>query len=205
MSSIFSTYDPMESRQSVYCYKDSDTLINKENIRDTEALAEYEADITLIRQYELETDQPIIGRYGITHLKRIHNYIFQDIYPFAGKFRIEKMSKGSTPFCDNQFIEENLENILGKLKQDNYLRGLNAEEFSLKAAYYMAELNMVHPFREGNGRSIREFMRQLALSCGYILDWSLIESETLLEATIISVSEVYEPLAHCIFEVIENK
>lgn len=108
MSSSFSTYDPADNRQSIYCYKGTDILINKENIRDEKALAEYEADITMIRQYELENEHPVKGRFGITHLKRIHKYIFQDVYPFAGKLRMEFIQKGDTPFCDSPYIEENL-------------------------------------------------------------------------------------------------
>ena len=64
---------------------------------------------------------------------------------------------------------------------------------------------MIHPFREGNGRTIREFIRQLALECGRIINWSLIGKETLLEATIISVDKKYGPLAECIYQSIENK
>jgi cell filamentation protein len=85
------------------------------------------------------------------------------------------------------------------------LKGLNAKEFSKRTAYYLAEINMIHPFREGNGRSIREYIRQLALNCGYVINWSLVEKETLLNATIAAVDKNYEPLSNCIFEVIENK
>ena len=69
----------------------------------------------------------------------------------------------------------------------------------------MSEINMIHPFREGNGRSIREFIRELAMNCNYIINWSLIEKETLLEATIIAVNKDLQPLKKCILQVIENK
>jgi len=69
----------------------------------------------------------------------------------------------------------------------------------------MSELNMIHPFREGNGRSIREFIRQLAFERGYIINWSLITSEVLLEAMITAVNKSIEPLTSCIFQSIENK
>ena len=71
--------------------------------------------------YELEKNQLIRGKYGITHLKRIHAYIFQDIYPFAGKFRTENIRKGSTDFCKSEFIEENVRTILSELKEAKYL------------------------------------------------------------------------------------
>lgn len=205
MGNRFSSYDPTENHHSSYCYHDSDVLINKENIRDAKILAEYEADITMFRQYQLEKEQVARGRFGLTHLIRIHQYIFQDIYPFAGKIRTETISKGSTRFCDTPFIVDNSTDLLSRLKKEDYIRGLSTVEFSQRAAYYMSELNMIHPFREGNGRSIREFMRQLALGCGYIIDWSLISCETLLQAMITSVNKGLEPLTDCIFIVIENK
>lgn len=104
MGSGFSKYDREETTQSRYCYPGTDVLINKENIKDPKALAEYEADMTIIRQYELEVEQSVKGKFGITHLTRIHKYIFQDIYPFAGKFRLDNISKGSTGFCKSEFI-----------------------------------------------------------------------------------------------------
>lgn len=201
----FSKYYSKEISRSVYYYKDFDVLINKENIKDANALAEYEADMTMLRQYQLEKEQMVKGRFGSTHLKRIHGYIFQDIYPFAGKLRTENIEKGSTFFCKSQFIEENLNSTFSNLAKDRYLVSLNAEEFSQKVAYYMSELNMIHPFREGNGRSIREFIRELAMNCNYIINWSLIEKETLLGATIIAVNKDLQPLKKCILQVIENK
>lgn len=68
-----------------------------------------------------------------------------------------------------------------------------------RAAYYMSELNMIHPFREGNGRTIREFIRCIALESGFDIDWSLIDShQELLDATIRAVDNIYEPLEKCL-------
>lgn len=91
-------------------------MINKENIRDAKALSDYEADITIIRQYELEDALVVRGKFGKTRLQRINKYIFQDIYPFAGKFRTEDISRGPTDFCKCEYIAENLQRIFGELK-----------------------------------------------------------------------------------------
>ena len=155
----------------------------------------------MLRQYELEHENPIKGRFGAAHLKKIHKYIFRDIYPFAGKYRVEDMWKGETFFYKTEYIEENLTKLLEALKQENYLRELDIEVFPSRIAYYMSEMNMIHPFREGNGRTIREFMRQLALRAGYEIDWSLVEPETLLKASILSADKVLEPLIKCISQV----
>lgn len=204
-SSGFSKYDRKETTQSIYCYDGTDVLINKENIRDAKALAKYEADITMIRLYQIEEKQFVSGRFGMAHLKNIHKFIFQDIYPFAGKFRTENIIKGKTEFCKSEFIVDNLNSLFDELKKNRCLKGLNQDDFSQKVAYYMSELNMIHPFREGNGRSTREFVRQLALSCGFIINWSLVGKETLLEAIIKAVNKDLILLAECINNVIEYK
>lgn len=97
MTSNFSKYDRKEVTQSLYCYPDTDILKNKAGIKDAKALAEFEADVTAIRQYMLEK-RPIKGKFGIAHLKNIHKFIFQDVYPFAGKFRLEDIWKGDAFF-----------------------------------------------------------------------------------------------------------
>ena len=73
MSSGFSKYDRKPITQSLYCYPGTEVLINKENIRDAKALADYEADITIIRQYELEAALVVRGKFGKTHLQRIQD------------------------------------------------------------------------------------------------------------------------------------
>ncbi len=98
MTSGFSKYDRKEVTQSIYCYLDTNILKNKAEIKDFEALAKFEAVLTAFRQYMLEK-KPIKGKFGIAHLKNIHKFIFQDVYPFAGKFRLEDIWKGDTFFA----------------------------------------------------------------------------------------------------------
>jgi cell filamentation protein, protein adenylyltransferase len=81
--------------------------------------------------------------------KEVTQFIFQDVYPFAGKFRLEDIWKGDTSFCKSQFIEANLNLLLARLAGENWPKGLREDYFVHKAAYYMSELNMIHPFREG--------------------------------------------------------
>jgi cell filamentation protein len=200
---VFSKYNHRDKIQSRYCYQDSDVLINKFNIRDPELLSLVETDLTSQRLSEL-IKNPVKGRFGIQHIINLHKYIFKDIYPFAGKIREEDISKGDTLFCKSEFIISNLENLMNKLKNDKYLAGLKKNEFSQAASFYMSELNIIHPFREGNGRVIREFIRCLAKKNNYILNWSLTDSEKLLEASIWSVDGTLEPLTRHIFESIEK-
>ena len=76
---------------------------------------------------------------------------------------------------------------MNDLKEENYLSGLSKEDLTKRLAYYMAELNVLHPFREGNGRTIREFIRQLAFKNNYVLDLQNTESKNMLDACIKSV------------------
>ena len=189
--------------QSKYCYPDTDFLINKLNLKNEELLTEAELLFTTQRLLELQAT-PVLGSYDLDHLKKIHYYIFQDIYTFAGKTREEDVSKGNTLFAHWQYLDENANQIFKKLGTEGFLMSTDAERFSLRAAFYMSELNILHPFREGNGRTIREFIRCLANKSGYILNWNDINKDTLLQASIRSVYDI-EPLAKCIRKTIENK
>jgi len=201
---IFSKYNRDDIIRSIYFYRDCDVLVNNLGVKDEKLLIALEEDLTSHRLAEL-SDEPLNGHFGVAHLKNMHKYIFQDVYPFAGKFREEDIWKGNTFFCKSQFIRQALEELLEKLKAEKFLVGLEPIEFSKCAAVYMAELNMIHPFREGNGRTIREFIRCLALKCGYIVDWSLVDSQMLLMASIISADKNCVPLADCLYETINNK
>ena len=166
----------------IYCYPDSDVLMNKLNIHDAEKLQEAERKLTMLRLIDL-LDRPVVGKFDFKHLQTIHKYIFQDIYPWAGKVRSVDIAK-SNMFCKVQFIETQADEIFGKLKNDCYLEGLPKEKFAKKAAYYFSEINALHPFREGNGRTQREFIRQLAYQSGYILHFSAISEQEMVQASI---------------------
>lgn len=183
--------DLYESRNSIYCYKDSNTLKNYFNIQNHELLEEIERKIVLVKLYELRQNKQI-KNFDIKHFISIHKFLFEDIYPFAGLFRNENIAKGNFSFAEWEYIENELQKLLEKLKQESYLADLEKEELSKRLAYYMAELNVLHPFREGNGRVIREFIRQLAFKNEYILDLQEIESKEMLNACIKSVVDTTE-------------
>ena len=147
-----------------YCYPDSDVLVNKLDIRDPNKLQIFERKLTMLRLLEL-IDKPIEGKFDLKHLQAIHAYIFQDVYDWAGKIRTVDIAKGNT-FCNVRFISSQADAIFSKLKEEYYLAGLEEYMFTKRLAYYFSEINALHPFREGNGRSQREFIRSLALKMG---------------------------------------
>ena len=183
---MFSKYDVYTTTQSIYCYPDSNVLKNKLNIRDNKLLKTAEEEITLIKQMEL-LKNPIKGNFSKAHLMNIHKFIFDDIYPFAGKIRREQISKADTMFYPPNLIDRELDKVFSKIKEKNMLKETGEDKVFDNLAYVMAELNIIHPFREGNGRSIREFIRLMAKRMGYDLNWGNVDKEELLEASILSV------------------
>ena len=185
---MFSKYDVYTTTQSIYCYPDSNILKNKLNIRDNKLLKTAEEEITLIKQMEL-LKNPIKGNFSKAHLMNIHKFIFEDIYSFAGKIRREQISKADTMFYPPNLIDRELDKVFAKIKEKNMLRETDEEKVFDNLAYVMAELNIIHPFREGNGRSIREFIRLMAKRMGYDLNWGNVERDELLESSILSVDD----------------
>ena len=186
MADPFGKYDVYSIASSIYCYPDSSVLKNKLDIRDPVLLRKVEADLSSARQAEIFRT-PVVGRFTATHLCNIHRKLLGDVYSFAGHFRREDIAKGPTRFVTYSQIKEKLQRLLGQLQQEKWLENVPFEAFAARSAYYMAELNYIHPFREGNGRAIREFMRLLFLHNGYVVQWDAVDVEALLNAMIDSV------------------
>lgn len=193
--------DLYENRHSIYCYPNSNVLINKLEIKDKNLLQKYEAKITAAKLLSLR-QKGIIGTFDVKHVKDIHFYLFEDIYPFAGKFRTENIGKGVFRFAEWQYIEPELNKLLKKLEAENYLANLDKNNMAQRLAYYMSELNVLHPFREGNGRTIREFIRELALKNDYILNLMNADPTNFLDASIKSIVETND-LSSIIFDCLE--
>ena len=194
--------DLYEARNSIYCYPGTDVLINKLNIKDNQLLSEAERKIVLTKSYELRKNSQI-GNFDLDHFLKIHEFLFEDIYPFAGKFRNENIAKGYFSFAEWQYIEPEIKRLFDKLKAENYLQGKSREELVKGLAYYLSELNVLHPFREGNGRTIREFIRELAFFNGYVLDLQNTTSDELLKASVDSIAdtkELEETLNRCLIK-----
>ena len=187
----------------VYCYPDSDVLINKLDIREQEKLHNFERKLTMLRVLEL-IDRPIKGNFDFEHLKEIHRYIFQDVYDWAGEVRKVDIAKGNM-FCNVKFIDTQAEEIFGKLREEKYLAGLCEQDFIKRLAYFFSEINALHPFREGNGRSQREFIRSLAMKNGYILMFANISEEEMLKASQESFLCEYEAMEKLFLKCIRRK
>ena len=158
---------------------------NHFGISDYNRLQPIEAPLVAKRGGELE-DQGITGDFTAAHLRAVHRYLFQDVFPWGGELRVVNIAKGNQPFAPAQFAAAALEDALVKLKREELLSGLTAAEFSGRAAFYLGEINAVHAFREGNGRAQREFVRQVALHAGHPLSWHGFTQQEMIEASILS-------------------
>lgn len=184
--SDFSQYDVYTEVGSIYCYKGSHVLKNRYGIRDYQALRELEQDIVGAKQQYLLV-HPISGRFTAGHLCKVHRFLFENVYPFAGRFRLESIKKGNTTFENEQTIPAKLHKLLDGLKQEHYLTELPHDDFIARLTFYFAELNYIHPFREGNGRATREFIRLLAAKSGYEINWEAAGVSVLMESMVASV------------------
>lgn len=166
-----------------YVYPGTNVLRNLRDIRDSEQLSKVEGIATARRLADFGRN-PSPGKFDTHHLQAIHRYIFQDIYSWAGEFRTVNISRaGQFPFAFPEHIVPSLERLFDELRKERHLAGADGARFCNRAAHYLGELNAIHPFREGNGRTQREFIRQLARRNGYAFDWSRITQEQMAEAS----------------------
>jgi cell filamentation protein len=163
-----------------YLIHGSDVLKNKLGLVTTEALDLAEARIVSVRALQ---EFPT-GNFDRKHLLAHHDQLFSAIYPWAGKVRSVSISKGVYRFESPERITPELDRILNRLKANQFLGGLALGDFCEYAAQYYSDLNVVHPFREGNGRTQRRFFEQLALRAGYQLNWEQVPAHHMIEASI---------------------
>src|SRR6267142_7029610 len=155
-----------------YIYPDTNVLKNLAGIQDSNRLQQFEAVSTAQRISELSLN-PISAAFDAAHLQRIHRHIFQDVYPWAGEFRtVDLRKEGEFWFCRCEFIGQSLIDLFSSLGVENKLKARAPQQFGSRAGYYMNELNAIHPFREGNGRAQREFIRELGLQAGMHVNWT---------------------------------
>jgi cell filamentation protein len=147
-------------------------LKNKLGLTEKEALRLAEVQITTVRDIEMAI-KPLPGVYDLKHLCAFHRRLFGDVYAWAGKPRTVDIAKGSTKFCLAMHLESYASNtVFPMIKDHDYLRGLDQGQTVQTLAALLAEVNVLHPFRDGNGRTQRAFFRQMAAAAGWHIDWA---------------------------------
>lgn len=205
VATIMSAY-PLEDDPDVFetpdgCYPDSEVYVNYFGIRNQALLDEIESGIVAVRMAEILRDDQNTA-FNFDRLKMIHERLFSDIYPFAGVVRTISVTR-RTLFCLPQYIDRMAHDIFTKLRKDHLLRHQEHEEFINNLAYYMAEVHALHPFLDGNTRTMRIFFQQLAIAAGWDLDLASVDDGRMLEADISALEGDYQPLIGILHEAVK--
>lgn len=169
-------------RGDPYLDKDTGVLRNLLGIKNQAALDQAESSLSFLRTSEL-CEQALQGNFDLSHLQAIHQRLFCDVYDWAGQLRLVEIQKGNTDFARHMVIESAAKQLFGQLAKEQHLHRLDADRFSQRAGHYLGEINVLHPFREGNGRAQREFIAQLALQAGHPIDWTGISQAEMVHAS----------------------
>lgn len=155
-----------------YCWPGSTVLRNRLGLRTQVELTEAEYAFTLERRLELQ-EHPVDGNYDLEHLCAIHHHLFQDIFEWAGQVRTVEMSKETSKFLPPNRFQLAAGHIFDALHRGPLLTGqqIGDNEFISATAGLLDEINYMHPFREGNGRTQRAFLDQVADASGRKLTW----------------------------------
>lgn len=133
----------------------------------------------------LQSSEPLPdGALDARHYRAIHRHLFGPVYRWAGQDRTIRIAKGASMFCYPEQIGRQMEVLFADLARAGHLRGLDAEAFAAGAAHFLSELNVIHPFREGNGRAQKAFLMLLAERAGHRLDVRRIHRQSYIEAMI---------------------
>ena len=176
----------MSGEQDPYCYPGTDLLRNKADLKTHAALERFERMMVRERMAQAPLD------FGISDAgyKAIHRYLFQDVYDWAGQTRTAtrwNIAKDGAEFTPAPFVSVLLKRQFQIINAEQNLRALSADDFADRAADHACQLNALHPFREGNGRTLRFFLKVLAHQAGHGFDLRRIEPKLWLEGSAIGL------------------
>lgn len=184
-------YDTTGNPEDEY-YPGTSVLINLEDIRDSEELLERETELQLVAYEEIFSPFEEEAIPDLPFFYYLHHLMFGPLFVWAGRPRTVGISKGGTPFCPPQNIDGMMNSIFAELERESWLSSLALDSFIGRAAYYVCEINAVHPFREGNGRAIRFYIDVLsARTRGDIFDWTQSTADEYLQACVAGFQQDY--------------
>jgi len=175
-----------------YVYPGTNVLRNIFDIKDVEEFAKVEYSYTFARRLEM-LDTPIRGHFDFTHLLAIHKHLFQDLFDWAGQVRTVAITKNESVFYTGRNFDIPTTNTFQQLHDSSLLKGkrISDDEFAKDIAILLSNLNYIHPFREGNGRTQRTFLDLVAEQSGRTLTWrniTDIENDTLSNESVVTGS-----------------
>jgi cell filamentation protein len=173
-----------------YAYPGTTVLKNLLDIRDQDTLEAFEIEISTLRAEEPLPE----GEFDSVHYCSVHHHLFQDVYDWAGQYRTVRTSKGGNAFCYPENIPAQMDALFQALRRGEAFAALSPEAFLHEIARFLGELNAIHPFREGNGRSQLAFVGLMGSAFGHAFDFERLNRATLLQAMIASYFGNREPL-----------
>lgn len=188
-----------------YTYLDVKTgiLRNLQEITDPDELLFFESGAVTKRLQQLY-ENPIKIK-GIKSLFEIHKHLFQDIYDWAGKQRVVEISKDGKQFLPTTHFENAYNYIDAIIAEFKKVSKKDKKKLAMKLAEILDNVNYLHPFREGNGRTQREFVRSLAFQKGLILNLNPPDNKSIYERYIKgSIDSDLTTLTELILELIET-
>lgn len=185
------------------CYSGTSVLINKKNIRNQEQLATTETLIVSVKSVELEL-KPLPQTLDFAYYCYLHQTLFDALYEWAGQPRTINLSKMQTVFCPAEEICPLATRIFSRVEQSKYFTDMPHDQLVQEFAELYQSLNYLHPFREGNGRVQRLYFRRLAAFIGYQLDFSLVDSDSMMIATIQAANGVLSNLLSIFHEILKK-
>jgi cell filamentation protein len=202
----------------VATYPGTFTVKNKLGAFTHEELERLETPFVEARDIEIAFGHGPPRQFDAVHLKAIHRHLFQDVYEWAGRSRDERVQLsdgtvatepslrkvGGGSFLDGGQISMELDRVAEIIRDANCLRECPRGEFARRAADMMAQINAIHPFREGNGRTQRVFMRELASQAGHSLDFSVVSRERMVRASIVANEHGDPSMMRRMFDEISN-
>lgn len=173
--------DKYGSGQDADCYPGSDVLINLLDLRDPDDLEDAERYLSAVAASTLEFIPP---PYNLDSLKQIHRALFSKVYSWAGEVRFNAISKGETRFCNPERVAPEAAREFAKMDAAGWFEGYCRADLVIAVAESYGTLNVVHPFREGNGRTQRILFEWLIINAGFTINWELVDREEWIDANV---------------------
>lgn len=175
--------------QDPYCPPGSTVLRNRLDLSDAKTLAQAERDLSEVAAEAIDFTPP---PYDLPYLQAIHRQLFADLYDWAGELRTVDISKDQTHFCVTHRIKPEANKLFKVLADANWFQELDRGRLIAASAQLFGDLNVVHRFREGNGRAQRILFEHIIVNAGFEISWWPVEAQEWIRANVDAVGCDYE-------------
>lgn len=174
-----------------YCYPGTTILRNKLNLQNEDLLDQAERELSEIAASTIGFE---VAPYSLDTLQHIHRTLFADLYDWAGCIRTVKIRKDQTLFCAPERIVPEATKIFAHMARSDWFTDWPRERLIKGIAEVFGDLNVIHPFREGNGRAQRILFEQIIVNAGSSVDWWRVAESEWIPANIAAVMCDYRGL-----------